>query len=77
MQISKSWLVLLSSAGYGVIFSMALVGGARIAGALSGTPLSDTTANTLFGIGALVLVPVLTYFRFASLFVWPSSPVNS
>jgi hypothetical protein len=77
MQISKSWLVLLSSAGYGVIFSMALVGGVRIAGALSGTPLSDTTANTIFGIGALVLVPVLTYFRFASLFVWPSSQVNS
>jgi len=77
MQVSKSWLVLLSSAGYGVIFSMALVGGVRIVGALSGSPLSDTTAHTIFGIGALVLVPVLTYFRFARLFVWPSSKVNS
>ena len=77
MQISKSWLVLLSSAGYGVIFSMALVGGVRIVGALSGTPLSDSTAHSIFGIGALILVPVLTYFRFASLFVGPSSQVNS
>jgi len=77
MQISKSWLVLLSSAGYGVIFSMALVGGVRIVGALNGTPLSDATAHTIFGISALVLVPVLTYFRFASLFVWPTSQVNS
>lgn len=77
MPISKSWLVLLSSAGYGVIFSMALVGGARIVGALCGTSLSDTTAHSIFGISALVLVPVLTYFRFASLFVWSSSRVNS
>lgn len=77
MQISKSWLVLLSSAGYGVIFSMVLVGCARIAGALCGTPLSDATAHSIFGIGALVLVPVLTYFRFARLFVWPSSSVNA
>jgi hypothetical protein len=68
-----NWVVLLSSAGYGLIFSMALVGGARIAGALTGTPLSDTTANSLFGLGALVLVPVLTYFRFASLFVRPAT----
>ena len=73
MQIPTSWVVVLSSAGYGLIFSLALVGGVRIAGALWGSPLSDTTAHTLFGIGALVLVPVLTYFRFASLFVRSSS----
>jgi hypothetical protein len=77
MQISNSWLVLLSSAGYGVIFSMALVGGARIAGALSGSPLSDATAHSIFGIGALILVPVLTYFRFARLFFRASPQVNS
>jgi hypothetical protein len=73
MLLSKPWFVLLSSAGYGVIFSMALVGGARIAGALSGTPLSDATAHSIFGIGALILVPVLTYYRFARLFVRSSA----
>ena len=77
MQIPTSWVVVLSSAGYGLIFSMALVGGVRIAGALSGTPLSDTTAHTIFGIAALVLVPVLTYFRFARLFVRSSAQVNA
>jgi len=77
MQISKSWLVLLSSAGYGVIFSMAIVGGVRIAAALTGSPLPDATAHSIFGISALVLVPVLTYFRFASLFVRPPVQVNA
>ena len=76
MQIPTSWVVVLSSAGYGLIFSLALVGGVRIAGALWGSPLSDTTARALFGIGALVLVPVLTYFRFASLFIRSSSQFN-
>jgi hypothetical protein len=73
MQIPTSWVVVLSSAGYGLIFSMALVGGVRIAGAITGAPLSDATAHTIFGIGALVLVPVLTYFRFARLFVRSSA----
>ena len=38
---------------------------------------NDAFSAPIFGIGALVLVPVLTYFRFASLFFRSSSPVNS
>jgi uncharacterized membrane protein YfcA len=38
---------------------------------------NDAFSAPIFGIGALVLVPVLTYFRFASGFVRPSSSVNS
>ena len=69
MQIPTSWVVALSSAGHGLLFSIALVGAVRIAGSLTGTPLSDATANSILGVSALVLVPTLTYFRFASLFV--------
>ena len=73
MQISDSRIVYLSSAGYGLLFSIALVGAARIASGLTGTPLSDATANTILGFSTLILVPALTYFRFAGLFVLPAA----
>lgn len=72
MQTPPTWLIPLSSAGYGVIFSLAVVGAIRITGALTGTPVSNDFTNTAFGLCALLLVPTLTYFRFASLFTRPA-----
>lgn len=72
MQLNPQWIIPLSSAGYGVIFSLALCGAASIISGLAGAPISAETRNALFGIGCLVLVPVTTYFRFASLFFRPA-----
>lgn len=69
MQIPRSWVVAVSSAGYGLILSMCLVGAVRIIGGLTGSPPSDATANSIFGVSALLLVPTFTYFRVASVFV--------
>ena len=76
MQLNPQWIVPLSSAGYGVIFSLALCGAANIASALAGAPISPETRNALFGVGCLVLVPITTYFQFASLFFRPTATEN-
>jgi hypothetical protein len=69
MQIPRSWVVAVSSAGYGLILSICLVGAVRIVGEFMGTSVSSATANSIFGISALILVPTMAYFRFASIFV--------
>ena len=38
---------------------------------------NDAISAPIFGISTLILVPVLTYFRFAGLFVRSSAQVNS
>ena len=68
MKLTKNQLILLSSAGYGVLFSLAISGAARIIGGLAGSPLEPATANSIFGMSCLLLVPVTTYFRFAKIF---------
>lgn len=73
MRLSPNHLILLSSAGYGVIFSLALSGLVRIGSGLAGAPVSPEVANNVFGIGCLILVPITTYFRFASRF-YPAAP---
>lgn len=68
MRLSINQSVLLSSAGYGVLMSLALSGAARIIGGLIGSPLSSDNANLVFLVGCLVLVPITTYFRVAQMF---------
>lgn len=68
MRFTISQSVLLSSAGYGVLMSLALSGAARIVGGLIGSPLSSDTGNLVFLVGCLVLVPITTYFRVAQMF---------
>ena len=68
MRLSLNHTILLSSAGYGVLFSLALSGAARIVSGLMGSPLSADNGNLVFLIGCLVLVPITTYFRFAQMF---------
>ena len=77
MQLSSKWIVPLSSAGYGVLLSLAICGVAHLASMLARSPISDQTANSLFGISCLVLVPITTYFRVASLFIRPVVTENN
>lgn len=73
MKISLQHLIWLSSAGYGVMFSLALSGAARIAAGLAGYPLTPEDAGLVFLAGCVVLVPITTYFRFAKVFFPPAT----
>jgi hypothetical protein len=68
MRFTLNQSVLLSSAGYGVLMSLALSGAARIIGGLIASPLSSDNAGLVFLAGCLVLVPITTYFRVAQMF---------
>lgn len=76
MRFTKNQAILLSSAGYGVLISLALSGAARITGGLVGSPLSSDTAGLVFLAGCLVLVPITTYFRIAQMFFPPAASQN-
>lgn len=76
MRFTLNQSVLLASAGYGVLMSLALSGAARIGGGLIGSPLSADDAGLVFLVGCLVLVPITTYFRIAQMFFPPAASQN-
>jgi hypothetical protein len=71
--LSRNQSILLSSAGYGVLISLALSGGLRIVSGLAGMPVEADTANLAFLASCLVLVPITTYFRVAATFFPPEA----
>jgi hypothetical protein len=73
MRLTMNQSILLSSAGYGVLASLALNGAARIIGGLVGSPLSTDNAGLLFLASCAVLVPITTYFRVAQRFFPPAT----
>ena len=76
MFLNRNQTILLSSAGYGVLFSLALSGALRIGSGLVGMPVSADTSNLAFLVSCLVLTPITTYFRFASQFFPAESPAR-
>ncbi len=76
MRITQNQLILLSSAGYGVLASLALNGAARIIAGLVGSPLSSDHAGLVFLASCSVLVPITTYFRVAQMFFPPAASQN-
>jgi hypothetical protein len=66
----KRWM-LLSAIGYGVLFSLALVGLVRISLALVGLTLADSAAGNLFLVSSLIAGGVAAFMYGRSL---PATP---
>lgn len=66
-----NYMVVIASIGHAILFSLAVSGGARIVSWFLGAPISNDTANTIFGITALITMPPAGYFKIAR-FVMPA-----
>lgn len=62
-------MLILSSAGYGVIFSIVLTKIVRIISGLSGQPISAEVEANIFLISVLTTAPLAGYFKIARIFV--------
>lgn len=66
-----NYLVVICSMGHAILFSLALSGAVRIISGLLGMPISNDTANSIFGITALVTMPPAGYFKIARFVIPP------